>query len=141
MNDVEKEKDEIDDINRINEKNGSGSAGINLLTLMDSFIEQVLQMRRTLLGVSISALILAPIAIGLSIFLIRHPSIFEVLKIKNEFGIVLIALLGAVIIISSIWLITGTRQYMKIGSWDKRYYKYTAKKELIDQELTSKYGL
>lgn len=37
----------------------------NILTL-DDFIEQIFQIRRTLLGVSISALILVPIALGLS---------------------------------------------------------------------------
>ena len=82
----------------------------NILTLMDSFIDQIFQIRRTLVGVSISALILAPIAIGLSIYLIRHPSFLAVIDNENEFGIVLSILLGTVIIISCIWLFAGTRQ-------------------------------
>jgi hypothetical protein len=43
----------------------AANARDNLLTLMDTFIQQILNIRKTLLGVSISALILAPIAIGL----------------------------------------------------------------------------
>ena len=93
----------------------------NILTLMDNFIEQIFQIRKTLLGVSICALILSPIAIGLSIFLIRHPSFFSILEIQSDFGIMLGFLLAAIISISSIWLITGTRQYRKIGSWNSRY--------------------
>jgi hypothetical protein len=97
----------------------------NILTLMDNFIEQIFQIRRTLLGVSICALILSPIAIGLSIFLIRHPSFFSILEIQNEFGAILGFLLVAMISISSIWFITGTREYRKIGSWSKPCVKRT----------------
>ena len=89
------------------------SARDNVLTLMDIFIQQILSIRKTLLGVSISALILAPIAIGLSIFLIRHPSFFAILEIENEFGTVLVVLLGSVITISCIWLYAGIKQYKK----------------------------
>ena len=112
----------------------------NILTLMDNFIEQIFQIRRTLLGVSICALILSPIAIGLSIFLIRHPSFFSILEIQNEFGAILGFLLVAMISISSIWLITGTREYRKIGSWSKRYKEFMSEKEQVDRELASKYG-
>ena len=112
----------------------------NILTLMDNFIEQIFQIRRTLLGVSICALILSPIAIGLSIFLIRHPSFFSILEIQNEFGAILGFLLVAMISISSIWLITGTREYRKISSWNKRYKEFMSEKEQIDRKLASKYG-
>jgi hypothetical protein len=112
----------------------------NILTLMENFIEQIFQIRRTLLGVSISALILSPIAIGLSIFLIGHPSFFSILEIQNEFGTILGFLLAAMISISAIWLIAGTRQYKKIGSWNRRYKKFVSEKEQMDRKLASKYG-
>jgi hypothetical protein len=73
--------------------------------------EQIFQIRKTFLGVSISALVLAPIATGLSVFLLQHPSFFAILDIENEFGDVLAVLLGTIIIISSIWLVAGIRQY------------------------------
>ena len=77
----------------------------DILSLLDDFIEQINQIRRTLFGVSISALLLSPLAIVLSIYLILHPSFFAILEIENEFGLVLSVLLSAVILISSIWLI------------------------------------
>jgi hypothetical protein len=43
-----------------------------ILSLIDNFIEQIFQIRKTLLGVSISALVLAPIAIGLSVYLLQQ---------------------------------------------------------------------
>jgi hypothetical protein len=114
---------------------------VNLLTLMDSFIEQILKIRKTLLGVSISALILAPIAIGLSVYLMRHPSFFAILEIENEFGTVLSILLGSVVTISCIWLYAGIKQYRKIGSWSSRYDEYINEKREINRKLSSQFGL
>lgn len=113
----------------------------NLLTLMDSFIQQILNIRRTLLGVSISALILAPIAIGLSVYLIGHPSFFAILELENEFGTVLSILLGAVITISCIWLYAGVNQYRKIGSWNNRYNDYVREKMEMNRKISSQFGL
>src|ERR687892_13428 len=111
----------------------------NILSLMDSFIEQITSIRKTLLGVSISALILAPFAIGLSVYLILHPSFFAILEIEN--GFVLSILLGAVLIISSIWFTSGIRQYRSISSWSKRYNEYKKEKENLDRKIALQYGL
>jgi hypothetical protein len=113
----------------------------NVLTIIDSFIVQVLQIRKTLFGVSISALILAPLAIGLSIFLLQHASFFAVLEIENEFGILLGILLIAVIIISSIWIIAGIKQYRSISTWNKRYDEYLKEKQEVDRNIAKRYGL
>ena len=119
----------------------STTARENLLTLMDTFIQQILNIRKTLLGVSVSALILAPIAIGLSVYLIRHPSFFAILEIENEFGTALSILLGSVIIISSIWLYAGIKQYRKIGSWNSRYNAYINEKKEINRKISAQFGL
>ena len=112
----------------------------DFLSLVDVFIDRVFQIRKTFLRVSLSAVILAPLAIALSTFLLLHPSFFAVLEIENEFGLVLSLLLGAVIIISSIWLITGIRQYFFINSWKKRYNKYLKEKQEMDRNIASRYG-
>ncbi|MGH9952296.1 MAG: hypothetical protein ACRD5J_11750 [Nitrososphaeraceae archaeon] len=119
----------------------SNTARDNLLTLMDTFIQQILNIRKTLLGVSISALILAPIAIGLSVYLIIHPSFFAILEIENEFGTVLSVLLVAVIVISCVWLYAGIKQYKKIGSWSSRYNAYLNEKREINRKISSQFGL
>jgi hypothetical protein len=118
----------------------SSSSRYRILSLIDNFIEQIFQIRKTLLGVSISALILAPIAIGLSVFLLQHPSFFAILDIENEFGDVLAVLLGAIIVISSIWLVAGIRQYRLISSWKKRYGDYIREKQEMDRKIASQYG-
>jgi hypothetical protein len=77
------------DKNTISASPATDKARENILGLMDSFIEQITTIRKILLGVSISALLLAPLAIGLSVYLIFHPSFFAILEIENEFGLVL----------------------------------------------------
>jgi hypothetical protein len=113
----------------------------NILSLVDSFIDQIFQIRKTMRGVSISAIILAPLAIALSIYLLLNPSFFAVLEVEDEFGFILSILLGAVIIISSIWIVTGIRQYRLVDSWNKRYNEYINYKEEIDRKIVSRYGL
>ena len=116
------------------------SSRYRILILLDNFIEQIFQIRKTLLGVSISALVLAPIAIGLSVFLLQHPSFFAILDIENEFGIVLAVLLGIIIVISCIWLVAGIRQYRLISSWKKRYGDYIGEKQEMDRKIASQYS-
>jgi hypothetical protein len=108
---------------------------------MDDFISQILKIRKTLLGVSISAMILAPLAIGLSFFLISHPTFFAVLEIENEFGIALIILLAVLIIISVIWIVAGIKQYRSIVlEWTKMYKQFLTDKEEADRKIAEEYG-
>ena len=113
----------------------------DILSLMDGFIEQVHQVRRILVGVSASAIVLAPLAIVLSIYLVLHPSFFAVLEIENEFGLILSVLLGAVILISAIWLVTGIRQYRSMSAWKGRYNEYSRQKEEMDKKIASQFNL
>jgi hypothetical protein len=111
---------------------------------MDNFIEQLLQARRTLVvafTLSISSIILAPLAVGLSIFLLLHPSFFVALENEDEFGIFLGILLVGIIIVSSIWLVMGIRQYRSIKSWNKKYSMFIKKREEIDRNIVSEYEL
>ena len=108
---------------------------------MEGFIEQINRIRKILFGVSVSAIVLAPLAIGLSIFLINHPRFFKVLENESDFGVVLSILLAAVIVISAVWLIVGIRQHLSLSSWNKRYGQYTKEKSEIDKKIAAQYGL
>ena len=126
---------------RKNNNEMSSTSRHDVLTLIDLFIEQIFKIRKTLLGVSISAVVIAPIAIGLSIFLLRHPSFFAILETESEFGLVLSILLGAVIVISSIWLVAGIRQYRSVSSWNLKYKDFVTEKEEIEKKIAFRYGL
>lgn len=123
------------------EERANSQERMNILSIVEDFIYQVHEIRRVLLGVSMSAIILAPLALALSAYLFLHPSFFAVLDIENEFGLVLSMLLGAVIIISVIWLITGIRQYRSMSSWKSKYVQYQKEKEEMDRKIAEKFGL
>jgi NADH:ubiquinone oxidoreductase subunit 5 (subunit L)/multisubunit Na+/H+ antiporter MnhA subunit len=113
----------------------------DILSLLDSFIHQIQHIRKILLGMSVSAIVLAPLAIALSVYLLFHPKFFAILETEDEFGLVLTVLLGAVIIASGTWLVTGVRQYYTVNQWKKRYEEYRREKEAIDRKIASQFGL
>jgi hypothetical protein len=112
----------------------------DILKMVDGFIEQISKIRTTLKGVSLSALILAPLALALSIYIVQHPSFLVLMDNRDEFGIVLVTLLICVIGISSIWIFVGIRQYRLVDSWSRRYKEYLRGKEKIDSEIASNFG-
>ena len=111
----------------------------NILTLIDSFIQQITKIRRFFIGVSISSIILAPIAISLALYLFTHQSFFRIVEAEREFGLGLVVLLTAVIIISSILFVAGILQYRQIGSWHKKYASYIKEKNDINQYIANKF--
>ena len=113
----------------------------DILGLLDGFIDQVQHLRNIMVGMSVSAIVLAPLASGLSIYLIFHPSFFAILEIENEFGLILSILLAAVIIISGIWFATGISQYRTMGPWKSRYQEYSREKEELDRKIAARFGL
>jgi membrane protein DedA with SNARE-associated domain len=116
----------------------------NVISLIDGFIDQMRQTRKTLaltLSLSISSIVIAPVAMGLSIFLLQHSSFYGVLVKQDEFGLVLSGLLVGVIIVCSIWFVLGIKQYRSINSWHKKYEIYSKKKEELDKNISTEYGL
>jgi len=111
----------------------------NILSLLDSFIEQIRNIRKFIIGVSISSIILAPIAISLSLYLFTHQSFFRIVETESEFGFGLIILLSSVIIISSIIFVTGIIQYKQIDSWHKKYESYKKEKDDVEQYISNKF--
>jgi hypothetical protein len=112
----------------------------DILKLLDDFIENVMRIKKTLVGLSLSALVLAPFAVFLSLYLIFNPSFFAILAIETEFGLVLLLMLAAVIIISFIWMITGLKHYKSILKWNKKYEEFSRMKQEMDRQILSKYG-
>ncbi len=108
---------------------------------MDLFIEKIQSLKGIMLGVSISALVLAPFAIGISAYLVTHPRFLLLVEHETEFGIMLTILLTGILITSGIWLITGIRQFRSLSSWNDRYCNYLKKKEELDKSISSKFSL
>ena len=113
----------------------------DIISAVDTFIEKIQNLRKIMLGVSVSAVILAPFAIGISIYLFTHPSFFVILEEQDEFGVFLAVMLAGIIVISGIWLYTGVRQYRSLSNWNQRYCSYLKKKQDLDSQIASEYHL
>ncbi|MFB5611982.1 MAG: hypothetical protein ACE5R5_02495 [Nitrosarchaeum sp.] len=113
----------------------------DILSSMDSFIEKIQQLKGIMLGVSLSALILAPMAIIISLYLITHPKFLLILERESDFGFLLMTMLVVTFVTSAIWLVAGLRQFRSLNKWNDRYCEYQQKKERLDQSISSKYDL
>jgi len=113
----------------------------DILSSMDSFIEKIQHLKGLMLGVSLSALVLAPFAVGISAYLITHPRFLNLIENENEFGFMLIVLLTMVLVTSGIWLVTGLRQLRSLSSWNRRYGNYMKKRDSLDETISSQFHL
>jgi len=113
----------------------------DILRSMDSFIEKIQQIKGMMLGVSLSALILAPFAIGVSIYLVTHPKFLHLVENEMEFALMLILFITVVLVTSGIWLVTGIQQFRSLNYWNKRYCNYLKKRKDLDESIVSKYHL
>jgi len=113
----------------------------DILSSMDNFIEKIQHLKGVMLGVSLSALILAPFAVGISAYLITHPKFLKMIENENEFGFMLIVLLTMIPVVSGIWLVAGLRQLKSLSSWNTRYSNYLKKRERLDETITSQFHL
>lgn len=113
----------------------------DILETLDYIIEKIQNLRKIMIGVSISGLVLAPFAIALTLYLATHPKFFDILEDKDEFGVFLSMLLAGIVVISGIWLYTGIRQYLSLSSWNSRYSGYLNKKEELDRSISKEYNL
>lgn len=124
-----------------NIENSDSQSRFSIIEVIEGFIDKIDQTRKTLLGISISALILAPLAIGLSSYLIFHPHFFFILDEYDEFGIFLAIFLVIIIIIALSWLVLGIRQYLMLKSWNKKYSNYIQRKDHVDNQISSEFKL
>ena len=119
----------------------TGHSRLDIVTSMDDFIFQMLKIRRTLLYISISALILVPLAIGLSLFLISHPTFFAVLEIE--------------MISYRPWHTVGSANHYFyhddycrdlampsiVVKWTKGYREFQREREEADRKIAEEYGI
>lgn len=119
----------------------SSSTRFSIVEIIEGFIDKINHIQKTLVGISVSALILAPLAIGLSIYLIMHPHFFFILEEYDEFGLFLAISLGIIITVSIAWLVLGIRQYVMLRSWNAKYSNYIQRKEQVDSKISSEFEL
>ena len=117
------------------------SACANILNQLDDFIERINILRRSTVRLYVLSILLGPLSIGLSLYMMLHPSFYNVLESEDEFGYALTLFLPIAITLSCTWLVMGMGQYESTSSWNKRYEEYLQKKRNSKQKIAAKYCL
>ena len=113
----------------------------DIIHSMDSFIDNIQNIRKILLGISVSGIFLAPFAAGLSMYLLFHPKFFVILEEHDDFGSVLTVFFAGIFVVSGIWMYFGLKEYRQLNNWNNRYSRYLKKREKIEEEIASQYNL
>ena len=86
-------------------------------------------------------LLIDAFAIGISIYLVTHPTFLMIIEHEQDFGFMLIVLIVGILVISGLWLAVGIKQYRSLSDWNKRYCGYLKKKEELDKTISNQYSL
>lgn len=109
---------------------------ISLLKTIDDLIFHMNDARMLFVILSISSLIIAPIAIIMAIVFMGHPAFLLFLLRQNLFfGLMFLIYIIFVVILSLIWLYVGLKEYRFLSRWNERFKKYMSLKERVDREL------
>jgi hypothetical protein len=112
-----------------------------ILAQVDDFILQILSIRKVILLIFASSVILGPPSIILSFYLFTHPSFDKTVDAEDNFGEVLAVLLVSTVIVASSFLVLGVKQYRSIGSWDKRFKDCLEAQRELDRKIIADYGM
>ena len=108
----------------------------SLLETIDDLIFHMNDPRMLFVILTISSLIIAPIAIIMAIVLMGHPFFLPLILSKSRFfGLIFLFYIIFVVILSLIWLYVGLKEYRFLSRWNERFKKYMSLKERIDREL------
>lgn len=108
----------------------------SLLETIDDLVFHMNDARMLFVILSISSLIIAPIAIVIAIVFIAHPLFLPFLLHKNPFfGVIFFIYIIFVVVLSLVWLYVGLKEYRFLSKWNERFKKYISLKERIDREL------
>ena len=124
-----------------NDDRSDAKARAGILSLVDDFILQILSIRKIMLLIFASSVILGPPSIILSFYLFTHPSFDKTVAAEDDFGEVLAVLLVSTVIVASSFLVLGVEQYRKIGSWDKRFKDCLEAQRDLDKKIIADYGM
>ena len=107
-----------------------------LLETIDDLIFHLNDARSRFMILSITSLVMAPVAIIVAASMIVHPAFIRLLLIREPFaGLLFILYLALTLIISVTSLYVGVREYRFLSKWNERFRRFISLKDRIDREL------
>ena len=109
---------------------------LNILEILDQLIHHVQGERLWFSFVCLASLIVSPISIGVTVYVLLHPNLVRwVYKLGNFIGTVFLLYLAGNILIATLWLVIALKEYQFLRKWSERFQKYRELMQKVDREL------
>ncbi len=113
----------------------------SLLEMLDSLVYHVNMERIWFNILCITSIFIAPISLFFTIFMMLHPGILRLMfRFDFPLGLVTMAYFIINLIVATLWLAVGLKEFRFLSRWNYRFKRYFSLKEQLDKELQREFG-
>jgi len=123
---------------------GSDEEDVSLLRMIDDLIYRINSERIWFQIIVITSLAMAPISLLITLFFLLHPRLLLIVLgfgrfAGPSFGMLMLAYVIVNLVVASLWLAVGIREFRFFRKWDRRFRRYFSLKEKLDVELRKEF--
>jgi len=108
----------------------------SLLEMIDNLVYHVNMERIWFNLLCVTSIIIAPISLFFTIFMILHPGILRLMfRFDFRLGLITMAYFIINLFVATLWFIVGSREFRFLNKWSYRFKRYFSLKEELDKEL------
>jgi len=122
----------------LGEDEGSGSEAEreSLLAILDSLIRHINSERFWFNLLIATSLIASPVSLLLTLILLAHPVVLRAFfRIEPVLAPLVLIYLLLILVLSSVWLLVGAKEYRFLSDWNRRFTRYFSLKQRLELEL------
>jgi hypothetical protein len=113
----------------------------SLLEMIDALILHINEERTWFNILVATSIFAAPISLLFTVFLLLHPRLVAFIFRADPFlGMIAVTYFVVVLIVASLLLIVGAKEFTFLSKWNSRFRKYFSLKEQLDKELRKEFG-
>jgi len=113
----------------------------SLLEIIDNLVYHVNMERIWLNVLCMTSIIIAPISLFFTIFMMLHPGILRLMfRFDFPLGLITMAYFIINLFVATLWLVVGLKEFRFLSKWSYRFKRYFSLKEQLDKELQREFG-
>jgi len=123
------------------DQKGNSQKEAGLLEMIDNLILHINEERTWFNVLTATSILAAPISLLFTLYLLLHRRLVAFIFMRDPvLGITAIIYFAIVLVVSSLWLIVGLKEFNFISRWNSRFKRYFSLKERLDKELGKEFG-
>lgn len=123
------------------DQKGNSQKEAGLLEMIDNLILHINEERTWFNVLTATSILAAPISLLFTLYLLLHRRLVAFIFMRDPvLGITAIIYFAIVLVVSSLWLIVGLKEFNFISRWNSRFKRYFSLKERLDKELRKEFG-